>query len=125
MKSHYIKKTAVVLCTIIFLYWFFYDTTYDEKLEIIISPCNEECDDFDCIWLVDSVNNDSFSFLKGELIYLEKSAKMYTDSTQFSYKVSGYLYKNKHSAEFLECGSPWSFIEDSTIIIIKELPQLN
>jgi len=84
----------------------------EKEVVVIITPSNEECDDYDCIWKIDSVIQGDPKILSKQ-IYMLNSKKSYNDSTtNVRYKLNGLLYDKIIKEDFTNCGVVYEFLDE-------------
>ncbi len=84
----------------------------EQSGKYILVSCREECDDYNCIWEVDSViagdKND-----KGKFVYLLNSKKDYQDDSLEYLMVEGILTNSVIREDFTMCGTVYEFKDDT------------
>ncbi len=85
-----------------------------ETISISAHGINEDCDDYNHLWEVDSVSNADYEFLIGEILYSKMAAEKLSNNTKNHNRneklfAEGQLSKNTHM-EHYTCRETWFFL---------------
>ena len=82
-----------------------------QKVRLELEPSRAECDDYDVLWRINSVDSEKFAFLVNDLVYLVNSKRKY-DNTSSELVVHGYLYRYRRNRDYIGCSQSWWFRDD-------------
>lgn len=111
----YLSLTVVVMFLVHLAYRYYkLEKKFDERITITITRSVEECDEFKVLWRLLNVDNPKFEYLINDNLYLLNDFGSQIEESD-TIVVSGYLYVERRSDDYLGCRESLLFQNEGTL----------